>query len=317
MKEISALCYKPFQHLTINEDGNVAPCCMLAPYPFGNIFSESTETIWNSDKLKEFRTGLMEGKLEGVELCKNVLCDIYKNGMNKHNFGDSFISLEINLPASHCNINPPCLMCERMNNHPAPKDITKELCEKIDLSNIKILRVQGLAEIFWKDRIFDVFDYLKYKEYKDNILFSFNSNGICLNEVNIKRFFEYVDKTEAFFSLDASTDETYFKIRRQPSIKPTVENIKKFVDIGKDLGKRVNSIIHFNANNLNIGELPEVIDICIYTHSNINVVLTTPVNKWIAPHCFNDSNKETFFHYSNLAREKAKHNGVDYCCHVV
>ena len=126
--------------------------------------------------------------------------------------------LEICLPDKHCNVggevpnenNPACIMCRRNFNIPSQPDITEFLCEKAKplMPHLKYLCVLGIAEPFWKDAVFKIFDKLEFYRYKNRIEFTTNTNGICLNEKVTKKFFESVEMSDLSWSFDSATPVT-------------------------------------------------------------------------------------------------------------
>lgn len=73
-------CYSLFSQLTVDPEGNLAPCCHIDPAEnYGNIFqyienkNAHSELPWNNDKIKSFRKMFLNGKqLPGIcILCKN------------------------------------------------------------------------------------------------------------------------------------------------------------------------------------------------------------------------------------------------------
>ncbi len=52
-------CVAPWLSLNINQNGDMQPCCN-ANLCFGNILKDDIETIWNNDKVKDFRKSLVE-----------------------------------------------------------------------------------------------------------------------------------------------------------------------------------------------------------------------------------------------------------------
>ena len=67
-------CWQPYQLIYITVDGFVTPCCMYFDsrvLNFGNIFKESFQDIWNSQRFKTFRTKLMTTVNNSYPLCRS------------------------------------------------------------------------------------------------------------------------------------------------------------------------------------------------------------------------------------------------------
>ncbi len=69
-------CLKPFVRMEFNKDGEVYFCCPMFSVqgPVGNILTDSIETIWNGQKIREIRRKFYEGNIEGV--CNAKYCPI-------------------------------------------------------------------------------------------------------------------------------------------------------------------------------------------------------------------------------------------------
>ncbi len=65
-------CYKPWEHIVVNWDGSVFPCCdTLDPkYSLGNFFnSRSYREIWNNQKYVGFRKKILTD-IDSIDICK-------------------------------------------------------------------------------------------------------------------------------------------------------------------------------------------------------------------------------------------------------
>lgn len=72
IKDLNAskvFCTAPWTHLHSFPNGEVVACCLSpATEVLGNLNEQRLEEIWNSDKIKELRTNMLEGK-ESQEIC--------------------------------------------------------------------------------------------------------------------------------------------------------------------------------------------------------------------------------------------------------
>lgn len=58
-------CHGPIDHLSINHDGNVYPCCVVertAAFAMGNISRSSFEQVWDSEKYKGIRNDTVDSR---------------------------------------------------------------------------------------------------------------------------------------------------------------------------------------------------------------------------------------------------------------
>lgn len=86
------LCTNPWYSVSIKANGDVVPCCMAfeddVELVYGNLHNDSLKTIWNSDKVKQFRLMHRQDKLpETCQKCyarsphnfhQNLMNDILK-----------------------------------------------------------------------------------------------------------------------------------------------------------------------------------------------------------------------------------------------
>lgn len=55
-------CMAPWVSVNNNPNGDILPCCVARDGVFGNLYKDDIETIWNNEKYKEFRKGMLEEK---------------------------------------------------------------------------------------------------------------------------------------------------------------------------------------------------------------------------------------------------------------
>ncbi|MDD5193304.1 MAG: radical SAM protein [Candidatus Nanoarchaeia archaeon] len=69
-------CYMPWYSVFITWDGWVNPCDFSCDNEvvFGNAFTQPFKEIWNNQKVKEFRKGLLKNR-EGIPICKGCGVD--------------------------------------------------------------------------------------------------------------------------------------------------------------------------------------------------------------------------------------------------
>lgn len=66
-------CPDPWQRLTISWNGFVVPCCrdMLQKMPLGDVKTESLETIWNNNRIRNLRSSIARKANRTSKLCKD------------------------------------------------------------------------------------------------------------------------------------------------------------------------------------------------------------------------------------------------------
>ena len=88
--------------------------------------------------------------------------------------------ITICLPDSHCNIggeNPTpetaCIMCSAASTNWIPREEhTDQIVASLKplLEHLRMLEVHGVAEAFWKDRLFHILDQLEFSRFSQRIL---------------------------------------------------------------------------------------------------------------------------------------------------
>lgn len=274
--EIDAFCGYPYNRCRITSEGNVAMCCFQRTDPLnpdvaylGNLLDQSFDDIWFGEIAEKIRIDTMEGRLS--TRCRVPGCPFlsmrqpYPTQRVTYNEYPNF--LEIDLPNTHCNVggespsekNPACIMCERA----APPDIfkpeTNRLAEVIPrliniVPNLYQVHIQGIAEPFYKDLIFDILDWMGYDQHREKITVSTTTNGTLFKPAVRKQFLDRCTHSITNFSLDASTNETYKKIRILDCFDKVLENLYGF---NKER-VRLRQFIRL-CNNINILNVNEVI----------------------------------------------------------
>lgn len=319
----TAFCPLPFTKMLVNAWGDVTVCCHIGSENLGNIQRYDIMDMWRSDRAKDIREKTLKGKLARV--CKAAPnCPFHLREKVPFLFeanSEYPIALEVDLPDKHCNIggeNPTaetaCIMCVR--SHAFPKnqpDLRDLICEKVRplIPHLKKFCVLGVAEPFWKDAVFDIFQKVGFEKYKENILFETNHNVTCFGERTQERFLNEVVQSNLQFSLDAATPETYRKIRRLDAYDLCIKNLKRWMEVKGELHKVT---IWNNINMLNVHEMVDMvqtgIDIgveSIYmlpTHNQNNKVNLRNLT-------INENNVHIFEKNSCDAMHLARMNGMD------
>jgi len=133
-----------------------------------------------------------------------------------------------------CNITPPCIMCYKNlagdDNNGA--DISPVLFNKIKdyLKYPSALYICSSGEPLCCGKFWEILE-----NAPTDIVF--NTNGLLLTEEVSRRLLKYGKVKTISFSLDATTAETYQKIRGQDFGK-VLRNIQRFAEIKKELGQK-------------------------------------------------------------------------------
>lgn len=271
-----AFCSLPFTKLILNSWGEVSMCChQLAQ--LGKLDDKiDIMDLWNSPVAKDIRDNILKNKLHPVctswNSCPFIVKEKIAGPVMMYKNVSHPTYLEICLPDQHCNVggnkptdkNPACIMCRRNFGIPQQEDMTEFLCSKAKsiMPYLRNLCVLGIAEPFWKDAIFKIYDLLEFQNHKDHIQFVTNTNGICLNDRMANRFFEKTNYSELSWSLDSATPITHEKIRRLDTFDLVVKNLKNWIKTRDSYGGVASHkvTIYNNINLLNVHEMTMMVE---------------------------------------------------------
>lgn len=98
LKKNRAFCILPWIHMHVWPNGNAMPCCIAdSTQPFGNLKDNNIEEVWNSEKYKELRLAMLEGKkLDVCRRCYELEDSTYIWTLRKnhnHWFGEKHFDL--------------------------------------------------------------------------------------------------------------------------------------------------------------------------------------------------------------------------------
>lgn len=277
-----AFCSFPFHRLRVNSNGECGFCCFQDVKVIGNLFESNVEEVWFSETAKAIREETLKGRLHAK--CNSDACPFFKNKSPFEFYHKQFPTLlELYLPNTHCNIggtspkpNTACMMCARANVDFVPDaDRTNEICERLKSikEHFSTIHVQGWAEPFWKDKIFEVVKLLNPDLQTTKI--TTVTNGTVWNKENrIERWLDLYPKSWVGVSLDAGTPETFKKIRKVDLYHKVIESINKFTNLRKE-GQAIR--IQNNINMFNINEVEEMVVVAAKTNvDSINFTPTFP-----------------------------------------
>lgn len=275
----SAFCKFPWTRLKVQCNGDMNMCCHQGFHILGNMMESSWEELWFSDKAQEIRRHVQNKQLDSY--CNTNECPFkYVKSLSEYEFSvnsNGFpVELEFDMHASWCNFGgtkadprSTCIMCPRseagtrqlLQTQP---DITKQLAEKLKplMAHLHNLCVLGLAEPFWKGKLFEILDIFDFKDYQDRIHFWTNTNGSVFNRKMMRRYVEYVRDGCLHFSLDATTAETFLKIRRNNVFNRILDNLREWNEFRLKLNQQGHKHmlkISNNINLLNVHEVPDMV----------------------------------------------------------
>lgn len=150
--------------------------------------------------------------------------------------------------STHCNINPPCVMCypRLFDKRQFRGEIAKSVTEKLTphLKDFRTISLHGVGEPLLGKNLFIILDNIN----TDRTDVQFNSNGLLLTEEMSRKLIAKKLKL-IDFSLDAATPETYKKIRRS-DFRRVIANIRMLSEIKSELGVK-HPVIKLNMTLMN------------------------------------------------------------------
>lgn len=309
--EVSAFCAYPFNRLRVTSEGNCAMCCFQRVDPLaaesdayiGNVLEKPFDDIWFGDEAEAIRSDTLEGKLH--KKCQTPGCPFTQMKkpypLEKVVYNEYPTFLEIDLPNTHCNIgledpgpaHPACIMCERSAPFFKPeKDHLKEVLARIKhvIPNLHQIHIQGIAEPFYKNLMFEMLDILDFDKYKHQITISTTTNGTLFHKNIREQYLTRVPRSITNFSIDAATPETFKKIRILPLFDKILENLYAFSK--ERVRARQFLRIH---NNINIHNVHEVVGMVRIAHkANVEYIEFNPTDGFNTSILVNEENCGVF-----------------------
>jgi MoaA/NifB/PqqE/SkfB family radical SAM enzyme len=246
------------------------PVSPESPY-LGNILEQSFDDIWFGALAEEVRIKTIEGSLH--PLCQTRGCPFFSGPKIARpvDYGEYPAFLELDLPNTHCNVglenpnedHPACIMCERA----APPDVFHpeqnkfpEILPRIAhlMPHIRHLHIQGIAEPFYKDIIFEMLETLDFAAHKNQIELSTTTNGILFRGDVMNKYLQGVPRSITTFSIDAGSAWIYQNIRILPVFDQVITNLMEF---SKRRSLQQHLQIHNNINTMNVDEVIEMVRI--------------------------------------------------------
>lgn len=309
--KIEAFCGWPFTRCRVTCEGNVAMCCFQRQDPrkqnnpyLGNLLHNTFDEIWFSDLADDIRQQTLQGVLH--EKCQCSGCPFttivkpYPTQEIIYNEYPTF--LEIDLPNTHCNVgledpnekHPACVMCERAapwfkteENH--LETVIKSVA-KI-MPNLQQIHIQGLAEPFWKNLLFQVLDWLNFDEYKYQCTVSVTTNGTIFKQKVREEYLHRCPHSITNFSIDAATPETYQTIRILPLFNQVLENLYAF----NSERKRNRQFLRV-CNNINLMNIHEAVSMVgIAAKADVEYIEFNPTDGFNWKILVNEENCGRFF----------------------
>lgn len=260
-------CTRPFEEIEIHHTGEVYTCCpnWNKFYSIGNIFKDSIDEVWNSDKAQELRKRILN---KDYSLCDKNTCIYCNEKIYFSNYGTKCTPIMEQYPLIvkfcydyECNIA--CSICRDKMKRLTDEEL-ETLNSKIDtfflplLKSAKTLIINSYGDPFGSRHSRQVIQ--KAAQTYPELKFDFHTNGILCNEQNFKNLNITPDRIEKIrISIHAATKETYGKIIPNGEIyfPKLVENLKYLGELKKT--NNFQFYIHFVVTRFNYKEMPDFV----------------------------------------------------------
>jgi len=152
-----------------------------------------------------------------------------------------------------------CIICEQAYWHEKPRDMTFEEFKRIvdQFPRLKWIGMTGIGSSFLNKDYLRMLKYLKSR----SIFIEFYDSFDLINEDVSRQLIEMgVDKI--WLSCDASTKETYEKIRIGTKWEKVMKNVRDFVRIKREKHTPIPEFwFHYVVTSLNINEMTDFLDL--------------------------------------------------------
>ncbi|WP_197447006.1 SPASM domain-containing protein [Tautonia plasticadhaerens] len=318
-----AFCILPFVGAYVRPDGSVLNCCCQRS-PLGNLLESDFEAIWFGPLAGAVRRASLTPALHPI--CRESLgCPVLPR-LRAGEGPDRVVgplgwptALSIALPDRHCNIGgesptpeTACIMCPRAHPgfDPPAGDHTDLIVGRLArlMPHLEELEIHGVAEAFWKARIFDVLDGLGYEAHADRVRVATISNGTTLSRETRRRWLGRCPRSRLLVSIDAATPATYRAIRRLDAYEVVIENVRRYA---RERGPGQALAIGHNINELNLGEVVRMVEVAAGLGVDaLQMNLTIPLAPGIEPYLIGPRNAPAFADAHGRAVRRAAELGL-------
>ncbi len=267
MASINKYCKRPFEEIEIHAGGEVYTCCpnWNKYYSIGNIYKDTIEEVWNSEKAQELRKRVMNND---YSLCDQNGCIYCSQSlfMTNYNTVCEPIMKDYPLVVKFCydyECNIACSICRKEITRLSNEEL-KILNSKIDtfflpiLKSAKFLIINSAGDPFGSRHSRLVIQKAA-KEYPD-LQFDFHTNGILCDERNLKKLNITPEKIAKFrISIHAATAKTYAKLipHGEKYFRKIMENLEYLKKIRQKHYFKI--YIHFVVTKYNYKEMPDFV----------------------------------------------------------
>lgn len=247
-------CIAPFTTLLLEPDGKIGACRHKgAEFPVGNILHQSFDEIWNGPFIKNWRAEFLAGK---PQICSTEVkdrkchhCPSYNQLLQNADIHVHQTKKPLRIAFNfngHCNLE--CNMCHIWQKENGLYDKIK-FWENIDPWIEDLEEVELLSgEPFIQKDTYRLIEIISAKKPLARWTFTTNANW-KLSEY-IKSHLDKIIVKNMIVSLDATTEETYSKIRKKGDFKKAIETIRQLQSYEKNRLEQNLSPLNLKVNFL-------------------------------------------------------------------
>ena len=181
---------------------------------------------------------------------KNIILNEYEIAKSKIRL-KSYPRIAQVVITTKCNLN--CIMCFESNHDAKYVFSDKQFNDLVEIMPyLQRLILRG-GEVF----LYNNFDRLLYESYRNNVVVEILTNGLLLNEKNIKKLIKM--NAVLNFSIDSPIKETYEFIRRGAKFEKLISNILMLNKIKKEIKSNAKFNINMVVMRKNYKEIIDMI----------------------------------------------------------
>lgn len=253
--EISNTCNVPWQHVTVDLNGNLLLCVCDAwlPIPVGKVEDfDSLESVWNSESAKFLQQNITDKKF--------TWCAVEHCGVTNHNIKRFKYTFNLNLDES-CNLSCPSCRRDQVMLDSGPEYDLKVNRLEIILSWLE--KFQHPIHITLSgngDPLASKITRSLIQNYqpKSNQTFTFKTNGLLMKKL-LPNSTVLKNITNYSISVDAGSKEVYEKVRRLGKWEVLIENLNWL----KHNRGSAAVLLDFVVQKDNLSDLEKFSDLCI------------------------------------------------------
>lgn len=276
------ICIKPFRNVTIGSRYNVHCCCSDWSIPWGNVEKDSLDDIWNSIIAKIFRLSMIN---RTYSFCNEARCVNLQIDVDKCDERMKPIPVVPNIPKHlEIGIDKTCnLYCKSCRNSVYVETDMERLQKVSDtikesgwLDKVDGLLLGGQGEVFFSK----VYKDIMFESDVKRKSLELRTNGILITQDYLEKLIEKYEKMQIIVSIDASTKETYDKLRRSNNANSwdMLQNNLRLLSEYRKLGKIGFFQINMCVQMLNYTEINDYVKLGM--ELGVDRVYITPIRNW-------------------------------------